>query len=292
MNGIDTEEWNPSTDEHLPTAGRFSHHSFIFGKAYMKAQLQERLKLDHRPDAALVVFIGRLTDQKGVDVVLSSLPALIKGPPPPLPYRIGSDPSALEMAKGSKLQIAMLGTGDPSMQAALDCLCKSFPGRAVGVSSFSEELAHWMLAAADYVIVPSRFEPCGLVAQCGCRYGAVPIVTPVGGLRDLVLGNVNGTITSKDDGDDTSAITSSGGISLSDIGIAMPPLSDPGDADGRRWDVYRMIKALHVAEELCGGVKHRHLQRTCMTMDVSWDKPAEEWERVLSEMVCADTNGE
>lgn len=72
------------------------------------------------------------------------------------------------------------------MEAALGGLEQSFRGQAAGVTAFSEELAHWIMAGCDYLLVPSRFEPCGLVAQCAVRYGAVPIVTAVGGLKDLV----------------------------------------------------------------------------------------------------------
>lgn len=78
----------------------------------------------------------------------------------------------------------------PWMESALEGLSQSFAGQAAGLTTFSEELAHWIMAAADYVLVPSRFEPCGLVAQCAARYGAVPIVTAVGGLKDLVTPEV------------------------------------------------------------------------------------------------------
>ena len=88
------------------------------------------------------------------------------------------------------LQVALLGTGEPWMERALATLSSSFPGRAAGVPKFDELLAHLLMAAADYVIVPSRFEPCGLVAQSAARYGAVPIVTAVGGLRDFVTPEV------------------------------------------------------------------------------------------------------
>jgi glycogen synthase len=89
------------------------------------------------------------------------------------------------------MQLAVLGTGTRWMEAALSGLSQSYPGKAAGIPSFSESLAHLLLAAADYVVVPSRFEPCGLVAQCGVRYGAVPVVASVGGLRDLVTSQVS-----------------------------------------------------------------------------------------------------
>lgn len=78
------------------------------------------------------------------------------------------------------------GTGDSWMEGALSSIGQQYPGKACGMPVFSEEAAHLLLAAADYLMVPSRFEPCGLVAQYALRYGAVPIVTATGGLRDIV----------------------------------------------------------------------------------------------------------
>ena len=151
----------------------------------------------------------------------------------------------------------MLGTGEAWMQAALTGLELSFSGRAVGVTAFSEELAHWLLAAADYVIVPSRFEPCGLVAQCGVRYGAVPLVTAVGGLKDLVQPG---------------------------IGYTLSPLSPPGDAFSRRADVESLAELLRRVEMEAGTYTHRIMQRKCMEAELSWKKPAVEWEAVLKKL--------
>ena len=271
MNGIDTEEWNPATDHFLPEEGRFNAESMLAGKAFMKVQLQRRLGLTEDPDAPLVVFIGRLTEQKGLDILLGALPAVLAGQPAPAPVVMSTPiPSLNPTNKNStnsrrntsntsddaaNLQLAMLGTGEAWIQAALGGLEKSFPGQAVGVTAFSEELAHWLLAAADYVLVPSRFEPCGLVAQCGARYGAVPIVTAVGGLKDLVTPGV--------------------------VGHVLPPLGPAGDAASRRMDVNRLAAMLQVVSEECGTDVHRELQRFCMEMDLSWEQPAREWEVVL-----------
>lgn len=90
----------------------------------------------------------------------------------------------------SRLQVVLLGTGEGWMERALAALSSSFPGAAAGIPKFDEFTAHLLMAAADYVIVPSRFEPCGLVAQSAARYGAIPIVTAVGGLRDFVTPEV------------------------------------------------------------------------------------------------------
>ncbi len=82
------------------------------------------------------------------------------------------------------------GAGDFWMEFVLGQMSSMLPGQAVGLPRFSEEAAHLLLAAADYLLVPSRFEPCGLVALCALRYGAVPIATPAGGLQDIVTPKV------------------------------------------------------------------------------------------------------
>jgi len=254
MNGIDVQEWDPATDPLLPEGGRFDATCFPTGKAHMKALLQRRLGLAPDPEAPLLVFIGRLTEQKGVDVLLGALPAVLAGPPAPAPVRHSSGAAGTPSLPHGGIQFAMLGTGDAWMQTALGGLDRSFPGQAAGITAFSEELAHWLLAAADYVLVPSRFEPCGLVAQCAARYGAVPIVTAVGGLKDLVTPSV---------------------------GYALHPLGPAGDASAARADVRRVAEAMLLAGRECSGPRHRAMQRTCMALDLSWDRPAEEWEALL-----------
>ncbi len=82
------------------------------------------------------------------------------------------------------------GAGDFWMEFVLGQMSSMLPGQAMGLPRFSEEAAHLLLAAADYLLVPSRFEPCGLVALCALRYGAVPIATPAGGLQDIVTPKV------------------------------------------------------------------------------------------------------
>ncbi len=86
--------------------------------------------------------------------------------------------------------LSAAGAGDFWMEFVLGKMSSMLPGQAVGLPCFSEEAAHLLLAAADYLLVPSRFEPCGLVALCALRYGAVPIATPAGGLQDIVTPKV------------------------------------------------------------------------------------------------------
>lgn len=287
MNGLDVEEWDPEVDPLLPEAGRYTSGTMLAGKAHMKALVQRRLGLRQDPDAPLLVFVGRLTQQKGVDVLLGAAPEMLAGAPAPAPVlaplpavrpgdgdaeadgRSSMDESAmvetqLSQAVGDSSagaaagprtpQLVVLGTGDAWMERGLVGLAQSFAGQAAGVPSFSEEMAHWLLAAADYCLVPSRFEPCGLVAQSAVRYGAVPIVAAVGGLKDLVT---------------------------PDVGLTLPPLSPGVDAAAHRQDVRALAAAARRAAAECGGPRHRAMQRRCMELDLSWERPAEEWEALL-----------
>jgi granule-bound starch synthase len=264
MNGLDVAEWDPATDAHLPAALRYDAASFAAGKAAAKAALQRELRLAVDPAAPLVVFVGRLTAQKGVDVLLSAASAVMPPPRPPRGAPGSSDGGGADDDAGAPgaLQLVLLGTGEAWMEAAAGGLAAAFPGRAAGVTRFSERLAHALLAAADYCLVPSRFEPCGLVAQAAARYGAVPIVTAVGGLKDLVSPA---------------------------LGLTLPPFSGGAAAGGDRAaaaaahaaDAARLAAVLRLAAAECGGPRHRARQAACMALDLSWDAPAAEWERHL-----------
>lgn len=267
MNGIDTSEWNPKTDEFLKPEWRFDLQNFDTKKAAIKIALQERIGLVRNSSASLYVFIGRLTEQKGVDVLLAALPMVFLGSPAPSPRKTSPEPrqkvslqsthqdlSINDRRDAPMIQVAMLGTGDSWMERSLECLSLSFPGYAAGLALFSEEMAHLMLAAADYVIIPSRFEPCGLIAQCALRYGTVPIVTAVGGLKDLVT---------------------------PDIGHVLPRFNCANNPVGQQEDVNRVSDMIKQTALECGSESYRKLQVSCMSKDLSWEKPAEEWEELL-----------
>lgn len=161
VNGIDTDVWDPATDPHL------SHHysaADLRGKARGKASLQVELGLDGSVDVPLFGVVSRLSDQKGMDLLLESLAALTA---------IG--------------QLAVLGSGDVAIETALATAAAAQPGRVAFVPGYHEGLAHRIQAGADVVVVPSRFEPCGLTQLCGLRYGTLPLVSRVGGLADTVI---------------------------------------------------------------------------------------------------------
>ena len=161
-NGIDDTVWNPSDDANIekPYGSRS-----LQAKAVNKRALQERLGLDCDPDALLFCVISRLTAQKGFDLLLDVLPTLI--------------------AHGG--QLAMLGSGDPTLEAAFAATARDNPGRIGAVFGYDEPLSHQLQAGADAIVIPSRFEPCGLTQLYGLRYGTLPIVARVGGLADTVI---------------------------------------------------------------------------------------------------------
>ncbi len=160
LNGLDIQEWDPATDPHL--AARFSVAE-PEGRAANKAALQARFGLEE--GGPLFLFVGRLAWQKGIDLVLDALPALL--------------------AEGG--QLAILGTGDRGLEARCREAAAAHPGRVGAVIGFDEGLARLGYGGADAVLVPSRFEPCGLTQLCGLRYGAPPVVARVGGLADTVI---------------------------------------------------------------------------------------------------------
>ena len=162
LNGLDDEQWDPRTDAHLPA-------NFDLGdlppRGVNKAELQRRFGLDVNPEAPLYGFIGRLTWQKGIDLVLGALHAILE--------------------QGG--QLAILGNGDWGLEQACRDAALSHPGRIGTQIAFDEGLARLMYAGADVILVPSRFEPCGLAQLCALRYGALPLVAHVGGLVDTVI---------------------------------------------------------------------------------------------------------
>jgi starch synthase len=161
LNGIDVAEWDPATDRHLP-----AHYSARApaGKARCKAALQRELGLAVRPDVPLAAVVSRLSDQKGIDLLVAIVPELLS----------------------RDVQLAVLGSGNPAYEAALAAAARAFPGRMAVRLGFDEALAHRIEAGADVFLMPSRFEPCGLNQMYSLRYGTVPVVRAVGGLEDTV----------------------------------------------------------------------------------------------------------
>ena len=235
LNGIDTSVWNPATDTHI--ASPFDADN-LGNRAANKAALQRRLGLRDAPDALLLGVISRLSWQKGLDLLLEALPA----------------------ALGEDIQIAVLGSGDPDLQGRYTAAAAAKPDR-IGVSiGYDEGLAHLIQAGADALVVPSRFEPCGLTQLCALRYGAVPVVSRVGGLVDTVV-----------DADEP------GGAGEPATGIKFGPVT---------------------AEQLTGALRRanvlfrnkpvwRQLQQNGMAVDVSWRNRASQYADLYRQIIKA-----
>lgn len=158
LNGVDTAVWNPGAED--PPFDRKS----LAGKAAARAGLCAEFGLE--VPGPLAIVVSRLTDQKGIDLLPAVIPDFVLG--------------------GGGLIV--LGSGDPGLEGAVRKLAARFPGR-VGVRiGYDEAMSHRLFAGADVVLVPSRFEPCGLTQMYGLRYGTLPVVSLVGGLADTVIG--------------------------------------------------------------------------------------------------------
>ncbi|WP_299841095.1 glycogen synthase GlgA [uncultured Paracoccus sp.] len=155
LNGIDEETWSPATDAAI------TPYKTAKGKAANKAALQQEFGMAEA-SGPLCVVVSRLSDQKGLDLLLQALPALL--------------------AKGG--QLALLGSGDKGLEAAFQAAAGPNVGIRIG---YDEALSHRMMAGGDAILVPSRFEPCGLTQLYGLRYGTLPLVALTGGLADTVI---------------------------------------------------------------------------------------------------------
>ena len=161
VNGIDTAVWNPATDPHIP-----HHYDFarLHAKADNKCALQEELRLEPTLELPLLGVVGRLTHQKGLDLLAHIVPELLRVP----------------------VQLALLGSGEHELEESFRALALAAPDQVAVRIAFDEGLAHRIEAGADLFIMPSRFEPCGLNQLYSLRYGTLPVVHATGGLADTV----------------------------------------------------------------------------------------------------------
>ena len=162
VNGI-AEEWNPATDLHLRE--RYDRTA-LNKKAVNKAALQRELGLHESSEVPLLCIVSRLTQQKGIDLILDCAPALLQG----------------------GAQLAVLGSGEALYELRLTELAHSRPGQVSVTLGYDEALAHRTIAGADIFLMPSRFEPCGLSQMYGMAYGTPPVARRTGGLADTITG--------------------------------------------------------------------------------------------------------
>ena len=162
INGIDIKTFNPYTDPLIPA--RY-HKGRLSGKALCKLELQKAMGLEQRADAPLFAMVTRMTEQKGFSLVERMID---------------------ELMQCSNMQFLLLGSGDKEFEDFMRSAEARWKGRLCAYIGYNEELSHIVYAGADFLLMPSRFEPCGLTQLISYRYGTVPIVRETGGLKDTV----------------------------------------------------------------------------------------------------------
>jgi len=167
LNGLDTENWDPSKDSEIPA--QFSTENLLAREANKHALLTE-FKLQPDPETPLLILIGRFDRQKGVDIALSGL----------------------QMVKDLPWKIIMLGTGDPLLEEAAHRMEAELPTKVRAALRFDARLARRMYAGGDILLMPSRYEPCGLAQMIAMRYGCLPLARATGGLRDTITDDPTG----------------------------------------------------------------------------------------------------
>ncbi|XP_072974399.1 granule-bound starch synthase 2, chloroplastic/amyloplastic-like [Typha angustifolia] len=232
VNGIDAKEWSPEFDVHLKSDGytNYSLDTLEMGKPVCKAALQREVGLPVRDNVPIIAFIGRLDHQKGVDLIAEAMPWIVS----------------------HDVQVVMLGTG----RQDLENLLRNFEGqhrdKVRAWVAFSVKMAHRITAGADILMMPSRFEPCGLNQLYAMMYGTIPVVHAVGGLRDTVT------------------------------------QFDPFNESGLGWtfdraEAGKLIHALSNCLNTYWNYKDswKGLQTRGMMQDLSWDNAAQQYEDVL-----------
>jgi starch synthase len=233
VNGIDTAVWNPATDGHIAATYDVRR---LGRRAVNRRAIEQRFGFE--PSGGLLYcIVSRLTGQKGMDLVVQSIDALVLG----------------------GVRLALLGRGDAALETAFAAAAKRHPGRVGVVLDHDEPLSHLLQAGSDAILVPSRFEPCGLTQLYGLRYGCVPVVSRVGGLADTII-------------DANDAALSAGVAS----GVQFAPVDQPAlvNALGRTATLFRDQRSW------------RDMQRRGMRADVSWQRSAGQYAALFCEL-CA-----
>src|SRR5260221_7609338 len=164
LNGVDYSQWDPAIDPHL--TAKYGIENVRGGKAANKAALLAELGLTRDAAAPLIAFVGRLVEQKGIDLLIQVIQ---------------------EWVLSSRAQWVVLGTGDTKFQEQLQMLAERHPQKVAVRLQFSDPLAHRIEAGADLFVMPSRFEPCGLSQMYSLKYGTPPVVRVTGGLADTIV---------------------------------------------------------------------------------------------------------
>lgn len=162
LNGIDTREWDPEKD---PSIVKNYNYSSINEKSCNKLAMQGLYGLEEKPNVPMLAFVGRFAEQKGLDILIKTLPTLLK----------------------KSLQLVILGSGDRETESDLRQWARRYPKKMAVIFSYDESLAHQIISSSDFFLMPSRFEPCGLTQLYSLRYGTIPVGHNTGGLVDTIV---------------------------------------------------------------------------------------------------------
>ena len=233
LNGIDIGVWDPRGDPYVPVP--YERGKQAAGRARNKANVQERFGLHKSAKTPLFGVVSRLSWQKGLDLLLEAVPMLV----------------------GSGAQLALLGAGDPALHHGFAQAATAHPGQVGCNFGYDEGLAHLMQAGVDALLVPSRFEPCGLTQLYALRYGAMPVVARVGGLADTVI--------------DANEVALAAGVAT---GVQFSPVTKEAleGAVRRTLDLWRDRD------------NWRKIQNNGMKTEVSWKGPARHYARLYREL--------
>ena len=232
LNGIDLDIWNPESDPHL--AAPYSATK-LKNKAVNKAEVEARFGIDSG-DGPLFCVISRLTSQKGLDMLLACLPDLV--------------------AQGGKL--ALLGAGEKELERAFVEASNRYSGSVGVIIGYDEALSHLLQGGSDAILIPSRFEPCGLTQLYGLRYGTLPVVARTGGLADTII----------DANEAAMAANCATGFQFAPINATML-----GQAIARACDIFRQPKVW------------AGMMRRAMRHPVGWDQSAEAYHAIYASLI-------
>lgn len=237
LNGIDMDAWNPATD---PALVQNYTASTMQGRLVNKRAVQEAFGLDPL-DGPLFAVVSRLTWQKGIDLLAANIGLIVD----------------------SGAQLAVLGSGDAELENAVRSASMAHPGKVGLVTGYNEKLSHLVQGGADVMMVPSRFEPCGLTQLYALRYGCVPLVSRVGGLNDTVI--------------DANVAAIQAEVAT---GVQFAPPSEAALADA-----IRRLLALYADEK-----SWKKMQRRGMKSDVSWETSAARYAQLYASLIGYSTD--
>lgn len=234
LNGIDLDIWNPEDDQDLVEPYSVKR---LKAKTQNRDEVLKRFGLATDKEGPLFCVISRLTTQKGLDLLLQVLPALV--------------------ARGARL--AVLGSGDKSLEAGFVAAAHSYPGSVGVIIGYDEPLSHLMQGGSDAILIPSRFEPCGLTQLYGLRYGTLPVVARTGGLADTVIDANEAALSAK-----------------CATGVQFAPVT----AAALEQAVHRTCDLFAKPSEWAG------MMRRAMRHPVGWDVSAQAYKDIYARLTC------